>query len=311
MTSAVAELPHSASRSASRTTSIAIAITGAAFLFLFAKPFSLLVRDWLNQAEAEHGLLLAPVALWLAWKSGLREGASPNRMLGLAMLVTAVVIRYASDLAAELFTMRMSMLLAGAGLVVWHFGLRQVLHWWLPFILLGLSVPLPQVVLNAITIPLQFTASKIGASLLVWREIPVMLTGNVIRIPGHELFVAEACSGLRSLTALLSLGVMLGGIVLRTPISRVLLIALAIPVAVAINGLRIFLTGFLMLFVDPKMGEGFMHLSEGWLMFVVAFAILGGIAWALGRAEDHFWPARPLAWKSSPAVSSTGAMTHA
>ncbi len=284
--------------------------TALAFALLFAKPMSLLVRDWLNQSEAEHGLLLAPVAIWLAWRAGIRKDAAPNRLLGLAMLVPAVTIRYASDLAAELFTMRMSMMLALAAIVVWHFGFRQVLHWWLPFILLGLSVPLPQVVLNAITIPLQFTASKIGASLLTWREIPVMLTGNVIRIPGHELFVAEACSGLRSLTALLSLGVMLGGIVLRTPISRVLLIGLAIPVAVAINGVRIFLTGFLMLFVDPKMGEGFMHLSEGWLMFVVAFAILGALAWLLGRGEDHYWPARPSSWDTTSAAT-TGGLAHA
>ncbi len=286
-------------------------LTLMAFGLLFAKPAALLVRDWLNQSEAEHGLLLAPVAIYLAWKSGVHEQAAQNRGLALLMLVVAVLVRYASDLAAELFTMRMSMMLAIAALVVWSWGLRQVLHWWLPFTLLGLSVPLPQVVLNAITVPLQFTASKIGAGLLMWREIPVLLTGNVIRIPGHELFVAEACSGLRSLTALLSLGVMLGGIVLRTPISRAILFGLAIPVAVAINGVRIFMTGFLMLFVDPKMGEGFMHLSEGWLMFVVAFAILGGLAWALGRGEDHFWPARPSAWKSKPIASNTGELQRA
>jgi exosortase len=289
-----------------------IAVTAIAFALLFAKPLALLVRDWFQQADAEHGMLLAPVALWLAWRSGLRADPSPNRGLALAMLIVAVLVRYASDLAAELFTMRMSMLLAAAALVVWHFGLRQVLHWWLPFALLGLSVPLPQVLLNAITIPLQFTASKIGAALLMWREIPVMLTGNVIRIPGHELFVAEACSGLRSLTALLSLGVMLGGIVLRTPIARAFLIGIAVPVAVAINGVRIFLTGFLMLFVDPKMGEGFMHLSEGWLMFVVAFAILGGFAWLLGRSEDYYWPARPSAWRaSSDTPPTSGGLVHA
>jgi exosortase len=304
-----AELPRTTTKP--RLAVAPLALTVIAFGLLFAKPFALLVRDWLNQPEAEHGLLLAPVAVWLAWRAGLHENVQPNRVLALMMLVPAVLIRYASDLAAELFTMRMSMMLALAALVVWHFGWRQILHWWLPFILLGLSVPLPQVVLNAITIPLQFTASKIGASLLMWREIPVMLTGNVIRIPGHELFVAEACSGLRSLTALLSLGVMLGGIVLRTPISRVMLIALAIPVAVAINGVRIFMTGFLMLFVDPKMGEGFMHLSEGWLMFVVAFAILGGLAWALGRGEDHYWPARPSAWRSKAVASNSGDLQHA
>ena len=59
----------------------------------------------------------------------------------------------------------------------------------------------------------------------------------------------------------------------------------AIPVAVALNGLRVFLTGFLVYFVDPALGTGFMHLSEGWVVFVVAFAILGGIAAGLTRLE--------------------------
>jgi exosortase len=174
--------------------------------------------------------------------------------------------------------------------VTWHYGFRQVLRWWLPFALWSLSIPLPDVILNRIALPLQFMASKIGASLLAWREIPVLLTGNVIRIPNHELFVAEACSGLRSLTALLSLGVLLGAITLDRPISRVLLLAVAVPVAIVLNGIRVFLTGFLVYFIDPKLGEGFMHITEGWLIFVVAFLLLGGFAWALLKAER--WYAR-------------------
>jgi len=104
--------------------------------------------------------------------------------------------------------------------------------------------------------------------------------------------VTEACSGLRSLTALLSLGVLAGGLWLRYPISRAILIAGAIPVAVALNGVRVFLTGFLVFFVDPKMGEGFMHLTEGWLMFVIAFGLLGLLAWAVATVESRIKVAR-------------------
>jgi exosortase len=254
-------------------------LVAAAFAALFARPIALLARDWWNNPDAGHGLLLAPLALWLAWRSGLRPDARPNMALGLPALVGAVLIRFAGGLASELFTMRMSVVIALAALTVCYFGLRQVRHWWLPFSLLALSVPLPELVLSAVALPLQFTASKLGASLLAWRQIPVLLSGNVIRLPGgHDLFVAEACSGLRSLTALISLGVLLGGIALRHPVSRVVLIALAIPVAIMINGVRVFLTGFLVFFVSPELGQGFMHTTEGWLLFVTAFAALGAIA---------------------------------
>jgi exosortase len=131
-----------------------------------------------------------------------------------------------------------------------------------------------------------------GAALLRWREIPVALSGNVINLPGHRLFVTEACSGLRSLTALLALGVLAGGLWLRTPVARLLLIILALPVAILVNAVRVFFTGFLVFFVDPKLGDGFMHLTEGWLLFIVAFAILGAITWG-ARAIERRLSRRP------------------
>jgi len=209
-------------------------------------------------------------------------------VLGLAIILAAVLFRYASDLAAELFVMRGSMIMATAGLVVWYAGFRQLLHWWLPFTLVSLSVPVPEVILNTVALPLQFMASKIGASLLEWRQIPVQLQGNVIRIPGQELFVAEACSGLRSLTALLSLGVLLGALFLRTVPLRIVLVALTIPIAIVVNGVRVFLTGFLVLFVSPEMGQGFMHTSEGMLMFGGAFVITGAVTWLFDMVERRF-----------------------
>ncbi|HXE57974.1 MAG TPA: exosortase/archaeosortase family protein [Gemmatimonadales bacterium] len=268
------------------------AFAGVAFVLLFAEPFALLARDWWSDPDAGHGLLLAPLAAWLAWRAGLRRDTTPQPVPGLAILGGAVVLRYLAGLAAELFTMRFAMLLALVGLLVHARGFRQALHWWLPFTLLALSIPLPDVLTNALAMPLQLKASAWGAALLDFRHVPVQLLGNVIRLPGRELFVTEACSGLRSLTALLSLGVLVGGFWLRHPASRGLLIAAAIPVAMAVNAVRVFLTGFLVYYISPEMGEGFMHMSEGWLLFVVAFVVLGLITVAVGAAERRLLGAR-------------------
>jgi exosortase len=271
-----------------------VLLAALAFVLLAARPLALLVDDWWNDPEAGHGLLLAPLALWLGWRAGLRADRGPNLWLGLPVLATGILLRYASALASELFTLRFSVVLVAAGLVICWFGWRQLLHWWLPFTLLSLSIPIPELVKSAAALPLQFQASEWGAALLESRHVPVRLSGNIIQIPGRNLFVTEACSGLRSLTALLSLGVLTGGLWLRYPLSRVLLVAATIPVAVAINAVRVFLTGFLVHFVSPELGEGFMHMSEGWLMFVVAFALLGALAWVFSRGELGYahWRAR-------------------
>jgi exosortase len=264
-------------------------IAAVAFLILFANPLRLLAVDWWTDPDAGHGLLLAPLALWLAWRAGIVAERQPQRVLGAIVLGGSVLLRYLAGLAAEMFTMRLSIVGALLGIVLFVYGWRQVMRWWLPIVLFTLSIPLPAIITNTIALPLQFKASQMGASLLEMRHVPVRLTGNVIMLPGgHRLFVTEACSGLRSLTALLSLGVLIGGLWLKYPVSRVILLALAIPVAVLINGVRVFLTGFLVFFVSPALGEGFMHVTEGWLMFIVAFGILGFLAWVTGQLEAAY-----------------------
>jgi len=259
-------------------------LAAIAFAILFSKPAVLLVRDWWTDPDAGHGLLLAPLAIWLAWRSGLVR-SRPARVSGALILTGAVLLRYLSGLAAELFTMRLSLLMGAAGLVLFWYGWRQLLHWWLPLILLLLSIPLPDIITSSLALPLQLRASRWGAALLEFRHVPVNLSGNVIQLPGRQLFVTEACSGLRSLTALLSLGVLVGGLWLRHPAGRILLVLAAIPVAMVVNAFRVFLTGFLVYFVSPDLGEGFMHLSEGWLLFVIAFLLLGAFTWVVAGVE--------------------------
>lgn len=269
-------------------------LAAIAFVVLFADPAAGLARDWWNDPDAGHGLLLAPVSLWLAWKAGLRTDAAPSPRWGTAIILGAIFLRALGSLAAEFFTQRFSIWLALVGLVVFAFGWRQVRHWWLPIALLLLSIPLPALITNKLAVPLQFRASVYGTMLIEMRDIPVKRLGNVIVIAGQQpgetfrLFVAEACSGLRSLTALIALGVMIGGMYLRTVTGRLTLLLLSIPIAVAVNSVRIFLTAFLMYMVDPALGRGFMHTSEGWALFVFSFAIIGVIGAAIAFVERRF-----------------------
>ena len=260
-------------------------VAGLAFLVGFWRPIVTLGQDWWTDPDAGHGLLLFPVAVWLAWRSGIVAAPRPQRALGLLLLVGAVVLRYLSGLAAELFTMRMSLIGAAMGLVVYLYGVRQLARWWLPTLLIILSVPLPVVVLGSLALPLQLKASQWGAALLEMRHVPVRLAGNVIQLPGRTFFVTEACSGLRSLTALVALGLLVAGLWLKSPWSRVILVLLALPVAMVLNAFRVFLTGFFSYYVSPSLAEGVMHLTQGWAIFVVAFAVLGGVALVLNMLE--------------------------
>ena len=262
-----------------------VGVAALFFVILFAQPFTSLAHDWWTDPDAGHGLLLFPLALWLGWRAGRIDSPAPRPVLGLIVIVGAVAIRYLGGLAAELFTQRAAMLGAFCGVIVYFLGLAQLRKWWLPLGLVALSIPLPAVILGSLALPLQFKASQLGAHMLASRHVPVALTGNVIHLPGRDLFVTEACSGLHSLTALISLGVLAGGLWLATVWGRAILVLAAIPVAILLNGIRIFLTGFLVFFVDPKLAEGFLHLSEGWAIFVVAFVILAGLAWVLHYLE--------------------------
>ena len=271
-----------------RKTLAPLLVAGLAFFIAFGEPLVTLARDWWSDPDAGQGLLLFPIACWLAYKRGLVTDRRPQPAAGMILLVGAVFLRFLAGLAAELFIMRASMIGAAMGIIVYTLGWRQLTRWWLPILLILLCIPLPDVVLSSLALPLQLKASAWGAALLKLRHVPVRLAGNVLYLPGRSLFVTEACSGLRSLTSLLALGLLIGGLWLKHPASRVALVLVAIPVAMVLNAVRIFLTGFFVYFVSPKLAEGVMHLTEGWVIFVVAFVMLALFAWLLGVLESRF-----------------------
>lgn len=247
------------------------------------------MAHWLTDPEAHHGLIVVPLALAWAWRTRRRD-AEPRRWLGATVILGAVALRFLADLAAEPYTVRLSAVLALAGLTLYYVGSRQLRAWTLPLVLLVLAIPLPSVVTGTASLPLQMIASRMGATLLEARHVPVVLSGNIINLPGHELFVTEACSGLRSLGALVSLGVVLAGMAARGAAARASIIAASIPIAILVNGLRVFLTGFLVYYAGTDAASGFLHATEGLILFMLAFVLLGLFAWMLASVER--WIAR-------------------
>jgi len=146
-------------------------------------------------------------------------------------------------------------------------------------------VPLPTLVLNAISLPLQFFASQLAVSVLQGVGIPALREGNVIMLPNVSLEVVEACSGLHSLVSLGAVAVLLAALTLRRTVPRLLLVASSIPIAVLTNGGRVAGTGILSYHFGAAAAEGFFHEFSGWAVFVAALCLLGLEAGLLRRLE--------------------------
>jgi exosortase len=150
-------------------------------------------------------------------------------------------------------------------------------------------IPIPTLLLQKLTFPLQLLASKLASVLLPLVGVPVLREGNVIVLPSMPLEVAEACSGIRSLLSLVTLAIIYGFLMDRRKWVRVVLACSAVPIAVAANGFRIFATGLLVQYWDPEKAEGFYHLFSGWLIFVVSLIML----FTLHRVIDWIWKSEP------------------
>jgi len=177
-------------------------------------------------------------------------------------------------LGAELFFSRVSLLVLLAGLIIlfqgWTF-FRAVLF---PWAFLILMIPIPSLILQQVTFPLQLLASKLATVLLQLVGVPVLRQGNMILLASMPLEVAEACSGIRSLLTLITLAIIYGYLMENRVWVRVVLALSAVPIAVAANSFRIFGTGLLVQYWDPDKAEGFYHALGGWLIFVVALIML-------------------------------------
>jgi exosortase len=262
--------------------------------WLYASILARLFLQWVGPARDpnfEHGIFVPFFALFILWQQRAQLAKiSPNpSWAGLPLVALSLFMLILGVLGAELFFSRVSLLILLAGLIIlfegWTF-FRAVLF---PWAFLILMIPIPNLILQQITFPLQLLASKLATVLLQVVGVPVLRQGNVIVLAAMPLDVAEACSGIRSLLTLVTLAVIYGYLMETRIWVRVVLACSAIPIAVAANSLRIFGTGLLVQYWDPDKAEGFFHAFSGWLIFVVALIML----FAVHRAISLIWKPSP------------------
>ena len=247
-----------------------------------------LVWQWANDEDYTHGFLILPLAAYFVWEKRARLAAmvpSPS-LAGAGLLALGLLMLVVGTVGAELFVQRSSFIVVLAGLVWLILGpafLRELLF---PIAFLVFMVPLPAIVMNAVAFPLQLFAAQSATFCMQTAGIPVIREGNTIVLSNTTLEVVEACSGIRSLQALLALGAVYGYFTQRTVWKRWALIVLSIPIAIAANAIRVAGTGFLAHFIGPEAAQGFYHSFAGWMVFAVAFVLLLGVGALVSRLPD-------------------------
>ncbi|MGA3009628.1 MAG: exosortase A [Terracidiphilus sp.] len=235
-----------------------------------------LVTDWWQIPDFSHGFLVPLFAAYLVWeKRETLRGIKPApSWSGIAVMVLGLVVLLLGVYGSDLFLSRISLVILLGGVVL-CFGGRQLLkELRFPLLVLLLAIPLPAIIYNQITFPLQILASKLASALLPLFGVPVLREGNVIELPLMKLEVAEACSGIRSLMSLFTLAVFYGYFMEKSNLRRTLLALASIPIAIAANAVRILGTGLCVQYWDPDKAVGFFHEFSGWVIFLVSLTFL-------------------------------------
>jgi exosortase len=235
-----------------------------------------LVTDWWQIPDFSHGFLVPVFAAYLIW---VKRGTLVNTRIapawsGIAVVALGLIVLILGVFGAELFLSRVSLLILLSGLVLSFGGWDLLKELRFVLLVLLLAIPIPSIVFNEITLPLQILASKLASALLPLFGVPVLREGNVIELPAMKLEVAEACSGIRSLMSLFTLSIFYGYFLERSFLRRTVLALASIPIAIAANAVRILGTGLCVQFWDPDKALGFFHEFSGWVMFLISLGCL-------------------------------------
>jgi exosortase len=267
----------------SRGTLLWSAVLGCLLILLYRSTLAALVSDWWTDPDYGHGFFIPLFSLYVLWRQRDRwmtiERKPSN--FGLLVMLGGVALFLVGSLGAELFTTRFSLLVLLAGMILFLAGWKMLRAVSFPLSFLILMIPLPTIIYNQITFPLQLFASRFATFGLEIVGVPVLRDGNVLRLSNYSLEVVEACSGIRSLMTLISLAIIYGFLVEPRRWVRYTLVVVMVPIAVLSNALRIIGAGMMAHRFGPAAAEGFLHEFSGWVIFLAALVLLLGCHWIL------------------------------
>jgi exosortase len=256
---------------------IPLSIVAALIIVAFYPVLRNLVLQWSTDDDMGHGFFVPAVAAYIAWlrKDEILAIKLQRNYLGLLLMAYAAVQYVLGGIAAENFISRTAIVFSIAGAVLFTGGFPLIRILSFPLFLMLFMVPIPSVIYNQITFPLQLFASAVAEKSLLLLGIPVLRDGNILELAEHKLSVVEACSGIRSLLSLTFLSLVYGFFFEPRGWIRAALLFGTIPIAIAANAFRVSMTGVLYEY-KPEWAEGFFHTAEGWVIFMIALGLLLG-----------------------------------
>jgi exosortase len=255
---------------------VAAALVAGAIVVTYWSVIRGLVDAWSTDDNYSHGFFIVPLAAYFAWERRHRLAQMRVRpsAAGLIIVAGSLMMLIAGIFGAELFLSRVSLLGVIAGAILYLVGWPRLRVLLFPLAFMLLMIPLPAIIFNQIAFPLQLLASHVGEYGVRAANIPILREGNVLILANATLEVAEACSGIRSLVSLLTLGIVFGYFADSRAWVRTVIALSAIPVAILANGLRVASAGWAAHYMGQAGVEGLFHEFSGWVVFVVAFLMM-------------------------------------
>jgi exosortase D (VPLPA-CTERM-specific) len=267
----------------------------AAFVVLFHSTVSYLYWVW-HREEYSHGFLIPPISAFLLWQRRERFAQTQFHASwsGVAVAALGVAVYFVGTVASitTVDTYALVVVVMGAALALMGWQAFRIAL--VPLALLFLMNPIPNFFYNNLSSSLQLLSSQLGVAFMRLWGVSVFLEGNVIDLGSYQLQVAEACSGLRYLFPLMTLGVIVAYLFKGRAWMRCWLFLSTVPITVLMNSLRVGIIGILVDRFGIAQAEGFLHWFEGWVLFIVCLLVLLGEAWALMRLTGDRRPLREL-----------------
>jgi len=281
MSATPAETPAPLPDADRRTGTIAVAAAFVLTVLVYYPILRNMAHHWSVDPDYSHAFIVVPLSIYFVWERRREIVRAPieGSWWGLVPLTAGLVSLAIGQLGSLLTLLRSGFVFALIGLVLLILGRPIFRIVAFPLFFLFLMVPLPQSLVNTVAFPLQLIAASVAVDVLHVIGIPALLEGNIIHLAHTELFVAEACSGLRSLMALVTLGVVFAYFFQQgRRVAQVTLVLATIPIAVLVNAVRVAITGILAHEYGNHAAEGVIHEFQGIITFTMAFAIMMGLS---------------------------------
>jgi exosortase len=250
-----------------------IAILFFILIALFWPVFPVLYHDWFKYNNNSHGILVPFISLYLIWRCRQSIDLKDAHIsyAGLGILVVSLFL-YVAGYGGRIDVLsRFAFVSAVIGIVLYNYGEKIFLSLAFPLLFLYFMIPVPVSIEAIVSFRLQLWVTQLSSAILSALSITVLQEGNILQFANCSLEVAEACSGIRSLTAYIMLGCLFGYMMRGSFIRRSMMVIIAVPLAFLVNILRVVGTGVLANYYGSHVARGFLHEFSGIAVFLVGF----------------------------------------